>query len=80
MCVLCVCKRLCVGNSYKYMYEKCAGGLLDALVIVQYMHAVYSCIYGKWFALIAVYIRRRGAVGKWRGDDRQSITGNDKHK
>ena len=29
------------------MYENCAGGLLDALVIVQYMHAVYSCIYGK---------------------------------
>ena len=23
---------------YKYMYENCAGGLLDALVIVQYMH------------------------------------------
>ena len=24
------------------MYENCAGGLLDVLVIVQYMHAVYN--------------------------------------
>ena len=33
---------VCVANSfeykYMYMYENCAGGLLDALVIVQYMH------------------------------------------
>ena len=32
-----VCMRVqetgCVANSYKYMYENCAGGLLDALVI-----------------------------------------------
>ena len=62
---------VCVANSYKFMYENCAGGLLDALVIVQYMHAVYNYFYGKWFALIAGYIRRRGAVGNWRGDDRQ---------
>ena len=33
-----------VANSYeyKYMYENCADGLLDALVIVQYMHVLYS--------------------------------------
>ena len=67
-----VAVRVCVGNSYKYMYENCAGGLLDALVIVQYMYAVYNCFYGKWFLhLIGAYIRRRGAVGKCRGDDRQ---------
>ena len=36
---------VCVGNSYKYMYENCAGGLLDALVIVQYMHVIYIYIY-----------------------------------
>ena len=33
---------VCVANSYKYMYENCAGGLLDALVIVQYMHVLYT--------------------------------------
>ena len=64
-----------IANSYKYMYENCAGGLLDALVIAQYMHllshAVYKIFYGKWFALIAAYIRRRGAMGNCRGDDRQ---------
>ena len=40
------------------MYENCAGGLLDALVLVQYMHVLYvTCgvvvvqlFYGKWFA------------------------------
>ena len=32
---------VCVANSYKYIYENCAGGLLDALVIVQYMHVLY---------------------------------------
>ena len=28
----------------------CAGGLLDALVIVQYMHVLYKIFYGKWCA------------------------------
>ena len=33
-----------------YINIICAGGLLDALVIVQYMHAVYNYFYGKWCA------------------------------
>ena len=68
--VLCVCKN---------MYENCAGGLLDALVIVQYMHAVFNCFYGKWCALIAVYKRRRGAVGNGGVMTGKSISENDKH-
>ena len=55
------------------MYEKCAGGLLDALVIVQYMHVLYI---DKTCGVHAI------AAYQWEsgGDDRQSITGNDKHK
>ena len=34
-------KTICVAKSYKHMYENCAGRLLDALVIVQYMHLLY---------------------------------------
>ena len=55
---------VCVANSYKYMYENCAGGLLDALVIVQYMHAVYNCFSVNGLHLIAAYIRRRRSSGK----------------
>ena len=54
------------------MYENCAGGLLFALVIVhEYIHAVYNCFTVNGLYLIAAYIRRRGAVGNCRGDDRQ---------
>ena len=61
------------------MYENFVGGLLDALVIVQYMHVlyitcgvvVYNCFTVNGVHLIAAYIRRRGAVGKCRCDDRQ---------
>ena len=55
-----------IANSYKYMYENCAGGLLDALVIVQYMHAVCNCFYGKWCALIAGNIR--GGEEQWESE------------
>ena len=73
-----------IANSYKYMYENCAGGLLDALVIslVQYMHAVCNCFYGKWFALIAGNIRRRGGEEQWENGGvmtGKSIIENDKH-
>ena len=65
-----VCKRL--ADSYKYMYENCAGGVLDALVIVQYMHAVYNCFYGKWFAFDrSLYKEARSSVklqGWWQAN------------
>ena len=56
-----------VCNSYKYMYENCAGGLLDALVIVQYMHAVYNCFYGKWFAFDRNLYKEARSSGKLQG-------------
>ena len=40
VCIMRTQETVCVGNSYKYMYENCAGGLLDAMVIVQYMHVL----------------------------------------
>ena len=46
VCIMRMQETVCVGNSYKYMYENWAGGLLDALVIVQYMHAVCNYFYG----------------------------------
>ena len=67
---------LCVANSYKYMYENCAGGL-DALVIVQHMHVTYynrrcTIVFTvNGLHLIGAYIRRREAVGNCRGDDRK---------
>ena len=78
--VICECKRLCVANSYKFMYENCAGGLLDALVIVHYMHAVYNCFYGKWCARdrgLYKEAEEQWEIGVMTG---KSITGNDKHK
>ena len=41
VCIMRMQDTVCVANSYKYMYENCAGGLLDAIVIVQYMHVLY---------------------------------------
>ena len=61
VCIMRMQETVCVGNSYKYMYENCAGGLLDALVIVQYMHAVYNCFYGKWF------VKKSRSSGKVEG-------------
>ena len=63
------------------MYENCAGGLLDALVIVQYMHAVCNCFYGKWCArdrsLYKEAEERWESAGVMTG---KSITEKDKHK
>ena len=60
-----------IANSYKYMYENCAGGLLDALVIVQDMHAVCNCFYCKWCAFDRGLYKEAWSSGKVRGDDRQ---------
>ena len=38
---VCIMRMQEIASSYKYMSENCAGGLLDALVIVQYMHVLY---------------------------------------
>ena len=62
---------VCVANSYKFMYENCAGGLLDALVIVQYMHLLYKIFYGKWCARDRSLYKEARSSGKVRGDDRQ---------
>ena len=71
---------VCVANSYKYRYDNCAGRLLDALVIVQYMHAVYNYFYGKWFAFDRSLYKEAEeqweAAGVMTG---KSITENDKH-
>ena len=65
----------------------CAGGLLDALVIVQYMHActitfgVQFFFYGKWCArdrsLYKEAEEQWETAGVMTG---KSITENDKHK
>ena len=42
---VCIMRMQEIANSYKYMYENCAGGLVDARVILQYMHVIYIYIY-----------------------------------
>ena len=54
---VCIMRMQEIANSYKYMYENCAGGLLDALVIVQYMHVLYNMRCARDRSL---------SVGKWR--------------
>ena len=56
-----------IASSYKYMYENFAGGLLDALVIVQYMHVVCNCFYGKWCAFDRGLYKEARSSGKLQG-------------
>ena len=49
------------------------------LVIVQYMHAVYNCFYGKWFAFDRSLCKEARSSGKGVMTGK-SITENDKHK
>ena len=67
VCIMRMQETVCVANSYKYMYENCAGGLLDALVIVQYMHTVYNCFFGKWFAFDRSLYKEARSSGKLQG-------------
>ena len=66
VCIMRMQETVCVGNSYKYSTWT-VRELLDALVIVQYMHAVYNCFYGKWFARDRGLYKEARSSGKVEG-------------